>query len=434
MSSSKAQARRAQSDPAFAADTEPPTPEKARLAPVPVETADRPAKIAFPFVGATLGGSHISALNLIKHIDQDRFRASVLLDIGDGPVASLFRDEGIPFEVMSPMSITNYRSVGPAARKFDLLHHGAVHVRRMLHYLHKSRTPILHSNDGRMHVFSSIASRLAGVRHLWHHRSDPAAFGLRWVSPIGADHLVTVSRFAGPKPGWWSAANKWTVVPSPFPTDMVPPDRKACRRNMIETLGCDDDALIVGFFANLVPRKRPLDFVRAVAAFRNAYPDQPIAAPIFGKAASISKAEVENLASALGVGDCLRLMGFRYPAEDWLGGCDILFVPSVREPFGRTLIEAMIVGTVVVAVDSGGNPEAIEDGQTGYLVPVEDPAGAARRFHDIAADGDAARALAARARADALGRFGMHRHADAIMAVYDGLLESLAKRNKMVRS
>lgn len=383
----------------------------------------RPVNIAFPFIGEKLGGSHISVLNLIKHLDQHRYRASVLLDIGDGPVGGLFRDEDVPFEVMSPLSVTDFGSAG------NLLRYGAAHVSRLARYLRQSRTPIVQSNDGRMHVFGSIASRLAGVRHLWHHRSDPGASSLRWVSPIGADHLVTVSHFAGPKPGWWSAANKWTIVPSPFPTDMIVPDRNACRRTLIETLGCADDALIVGFFANLVPRKRPFDFVRAIAAFKEAYPSRPIAAPIFGKETRIATTEVENLADELGVADCIHLMGFRYPAEDWLAGCDILFVPSVREPFGRTLIEAMIVGTVVVAVDSGGNPEAIEDGRTGYLIPIEDPIAAASRFRDIAADREAAGTLATRARKDALERFGMRRHAEAIMAIYDRLLE---KRDRSV--
>ncbi len=391
-----------------------------------------PAGVAFPFIGEKLGGSHISALNLIKHFDQNRFRASVLLDIGDGPAADLFRDEGIPFKVMSPLSMKDVTGVGTSSSgAIGLLQYGTSHIHRLTRYLRQSKTPILHSNDGRMHVFGSIASRLAGARHLWHHRSDPGASSLRWVSPIGADHLVTVSRFAGPKPGWWSSANKWSIVPSPFPTDMSPPNRETCRRSMIDALGCSDDALIVSFFANLVPRKRPFDFVRAIAAFREAYPSRPIVAPIFGKETKIPAAEVKNLADKLGVADCVHLMDFRYPAEDWLAGCDILFVPSVREPFGRTLIEAMIVGTTVVAVDSGGNPEAIEDGKTGYLVPIENPAAAASKFRDIAADREASGTLAARAREDVLKRFGMRRHAEAIMAIYDRLLEN---RNKCINT
>ncbi len=395
---------------------------------VTAETDEAPPKVAFPFVGAAVGGSHISVLNLIKHLDQGRYRASVLLDIGDGPVAELFRDESIPFEVMSPESITSARNVSPTARPIELLRNGGLHVGRMVRYLRRHRIQVLHSNDGRMHVLSSISGRLAGARHVWHHRSDPAAFSLRWVSPIGADHLVTVSRFAGPKPGWWSAADKWTVVPSPFPTDMTPPDRKACRRAMVDAVGCADDALIVSYFGTLVTRKRPFDFVRAIAAFRNAYPSRPIAAPIFGDEYNISIAEVEEVARSLGVADCVHPMGFRYPAEDWLAGCDILFVPAEREPFGRTLIESMIVGTPVVAADSGGNPEAIEHRNTGYLVPVGDAVVAAKTFHDVAADPGAAAALSSRAKARALQRFGNRRHAEAIMDIYDLLLQRRLKQ------
>ncbi len=399
------------------------------VADIPPSSIARPPSIAFPFLGEAIGGSHISTLKLIKHLDLQRFAPRALLEIGDGPVADLFREEGIPFEVMSATTISEYRDIGSKGRPMDLLRHGYDHVWRLTRYLRAHGVAILHSNDGRMHVFGSLASRLAGCKHVWHHRSDPNALSMRWVSPIGADHLVTVSRFAGPRPGWWSAAKKWTILPSPFPTDMTPPPRDACRRDMIAALGVDPDTLIVGFFGNLIERKRPFDFVRAISAFRAAHPAKPIVAPVFGKALEIPSADIEKFAQELGVADCVRLMGFRYPPERWLAGADILFVPSVREPFGRTLIEAMIVGTVVVAVNSGGNPEAIEDGRTGYLIPVSDPVAAALRFRNITSDREAAGTLAARAQKDALKRFGMRRHAEAIMAIYEQLLAQSPDRH-----
>ena len=49
-----------------------------------------------------------------------------------------------------------------------------------------------------------------------------------------------------------------------------------------------------------------------------------------------------------------------------MSGTEILLVPAVREPFGRTLIEAMLLGTPVVATDSGGNREAIVDEMNGF--------------------------------------------------------------------
>src|SRR3546814_9209528 len=56
-----------------------------------------------------------------------------------------------------------------------------------------------------------------------------------------------------------------------------------------------------------------------------------------------------------------------------MAACDALLVTAVDEPFGRTLIEAMLLETPVIAANSGGNPEAIEDGENGLIVPPDDP-------------------------------------------------------------
>jgi glycosyltransferase involved in cell wall biosynthesis len=117
-------------------------------------------------------------------------------------------------------------------------------------------------------------------------------------------------------------------------------------------------------------------------------------------------------------------MGFRYPPERWLAGCEVLLVPAVDEPFGRTLIEAMLLGTVVVAAASGGNPEAIRDGVTGCLVPPDDAAAFAERTLGLLAAPTLMATLADAARREALGRFGLRQHAEAIMRVYDAMLSA----------
>ena len=105
-----------------------------------------------------------------------------------------------------------------------------------------------------------------------------------------------------------------------------------------------------------------------------------------------------------------------------MAACDVLLVPAVEEPFGRTLIEAMLLGTVVVAAASGGNLEAIRDGVTGHLVAVDDAGAFAERTLGLLADPARLDAMADAARRDALDRFGLRRHAAAIMSVYDAML------------
>ena len=381
-------------------------------------------RIAFPFTYDAVGGNHISALNLIRHLDRARFDPVVLLDNAQGRVAELFRTEAIPFEPITEAPPLPDEALGVSASAGAMARYGISRVSALARRIRRQRIAIVHSNDGRMHVFGGLAARLSGARHVWHHRSDPDSFGFRHLAPALADHVVTVSRFVGPRPGWWSTAKRWTVVPSPFDTEAAPQDRAACRARLLGELEAPADAAIIGFFANFTERKRPLAFVRAIAALKAGKPGRPLAAPMFGKPFDIDEEDVRRLAAELGVADIVRPMGFRYPPEPLLAGCDVLLVTSVREPFGRTLIEAMLLKTLVVAVDSGGNPEAIEDRVNGHLVPADDASAAALRLAEIVRQPGAADTIVARARDDALSRFGMERHAQSIMRIYEQLLES----------
>ncbi len=146
----------------------------------------------------------------------------------------------------------------------------------------------------------------------------------------------------------------------------------ACAKALLDgaRLRCDDTRLI-GFFGVLIARKRPLLFVEAIAALRRLAPDLPVLrSGVRHTARDRCAIRCSVHAERHGVADAIRLMGFRYPGAEWIAACDLLMVPAVDEPFGRTLIEAMLVGTPIVATRSGGNVEALLDGALGLLVDV----------------------------------------------------------------
>ena len=59
---------------------------------------DAPITVCFPFIGDGLGGSHISAVKLIAHLDPDLLVTPVVaLHVGDGPLAAYLADKGVPF-------------------------------------------------------------------------------------------------------------------------------------------------------------------------------------------------------------------------------------------------------------------------------------------------------------------------------------------------
>jgi glycosyltransferase involved in cell wall biosynthesis len=142
---------------------------------------------------------------------------------------------------------------------------------------------------------------------------------------------------------------------------------------------------------------------------------------MFGEAEDLElEAEMRRRIAAPELDGSVKLMGYRSSGASWIGGCDLLLVTAVDEPLGRTLVEAMLVGTPVVAARSGGTPEAILDG-LGVLVGLDDANAMAQAAAELTADPEEILAMAARARISARQRFGSSRHVEAISAIYDEL-------------
>jgi glycosyltransferase involved in cell wall biosynthesis len=103
---------------------------------------------------------------------------------------------------------------------------------------------------------------------------------------------------------------------------------------------------------------------------------------------------------------------------------DVLVAPSIFEPFGKTLIEAMACGTPVVAFDNGGPRDIVEHQMTGFLAPVYSADALARGISWCLAGEDRAAALGRRARTRVEARFDIDAVAMRYAALYEQILGS----------
>jgi glycogen synthase len=101
-----------------------------------------------------------------------------------------------------------------------------------------------------------------------------------------------------------------------------------------------------------------------------------------------------------------------------LGAADVAVVPSRYEPFGLVALEAMAAHTPVVVTRAGGLADLVTHRETGLVVAPAQPAALARAIAALLDDPEQARTMAARARSDAVERFGWDAVARRTAEVY----------------
>jgi starch synthase len=102
--------------------------------------------------------------------------------------------------------------------------------------------------------------------------------------------------------------------------------------------------------------------------------------------------------------------------------------PSLYEPLGIVNLEAMGCATAVVASRVGGIPEVVVDGQTGTLVPPDDPAALADAVNALVRDQDLAAAMGKRGRERAIAEFDWASIAAQTVRLYEELTDLSAPR------
>lgn len=98
------------------------------------------------------------------------------------------------------------------------------------------------------------------------------------------------------------------------------------------------------------------------------------------------KQELEQQARVLKVAQSVMFLGERSDAVELLPVLDIFVLPSVSEGMPITILEAMAAAKPVVATKVGGIPELVSDGQTGILVPSEEPKSMALAISKLLSD------------------------------------------------
>jgi len=197
------------------------------------------------------------------------------------------------------------------------------------------------------------------------------------------------------------------------------PFQGPCRREeFLADLGLSEGHRIVGMAAQFIPRKGHGTLLKAVPEIIQTHPETRFL--LFGRGPERDAIASRIRASRL-EGRVL-LPGFRHDLAALLPCLDLLVHPATMEGLGIILLQASASGVPVVASAVGGIPEAVSHGETGLLVPPDDPSALAAAVVTLLSDPGRARAMGEAGRRRVRDHFSVDRMVEGNLAVYRKVL------------
>ncbi|MEM6823876.1 MAG: glycosyltransferase family 4 protein, partial [Pseudomonadota bacterium] len=138
-----------------------------------------------------------------------------------------------------------------------------------------------------------------------------------------------------------------------------------------------------------------------------------------------SRPALETQAHRLGIADRVVFHGklSRTESQQVLGRAWVQVIPSLwAEPFGLVTAESLIRGTPVIVTDQGAPSEMVDDGRTGWVVPVGDVGAMAERLIDATRDRDQMLRMGAVASAGAKIRYDVDTWIDSYLGILGEML------------
>lgn len=228
----------------------------------------------------------------------------------------------------------------------------------------RERVRLIHANhSGFWRAAEILAARVSGIPVVVHYHvvNDQPSPAMAWCRAI-----IAVSDYVKSHSG--PADVEKFVIRNP-----VDPERFASGVSLRQAWGLAADSVVVSFAGQIREIKGVQDFI----AMARGIPDERAVFIIAGECrdparfpGSYSEADLTEMIS----GDRrIRYVGYLQRVEDLYASSDVVVVPSRwQEPLGLIALEAGASGKPVVATRVGGIPEVIVDGQTGFLVDLDD--------------------------------------------------------------
>jgi glycosyltransferase involved in cell wall biosynthesis len=375
-------------------------------------------RVCHVITGFDTGGAERVLIRTVRRLDPTRFESLIVSLRGRGPLSDEAERTG-----------TETVHLGMGRRP------GPVTLWRLAKIFRDRNVAVVHS-----YLFdASIASRLAGrwakVPVVVTSTRAPLGYLPRvawWLDRVTArwcQRIIAVSEHTADVSVRVEGIPRHKIVVIPNGVDLqrfAPRDLSAAKRD----LGLAENAFVVASVGRLSQEKGHRYLLEALATARSAIPS--IRCLIAGDGPL--RASLSTQAHRLGLEQVCRFMGDVPKIESVFAAADVTVLPSLFEGMPNAVLEAMAMGCPVIASAVGGSVELVRQGETGLLIPPEDPRALATALVELAASDERRDRMRVRSREIAELRHGIDTMVSSIETLYLEEWDRVMEGNDSARS
>ncbi|MGK7950827.1 MAG: glycosyltransferase [Xenococcaceae cyanobacterium] len=371
-------------------------------------------KILYITTGLSTGGAEMMLYNLLVKFDRRKFSPIVisLMDKGrfgeaieklDIPVYSLGMNRRTPsFQTITKL-IKIVNNLQPDLIQ-GWMYHGNI-AAQFISLLSKQKIPVLWSIHHSLHSLSS-------EKFLTQTLIKLGGFTAKFVRQVA--FVSEKSQLQHAKLGY--PPQNSCIIPNGFDTSLFQPSTEI-RKQFRQELGLPSNALLIGSIARYHPMKDHANLLRAAKILLSNYPEAYFI--LVGTDVDKENATLTNLIAELDISEGIYLLGERRDIPQIMPALDIVTSSSAfGEAFPLVLGEAMACAIPCVATDLGDSAWII--GDTGKIVPIQNPKALATAWQELIALGaEGRKTLGEAARNRIINNFSL----DSVVAQYQSLYQ-----------
>jgi L-malate glycosyltransferase len=372
--------------------------------------------------GDRWAGAEAQLWTLVRYLNRrEDTRARVVL-LNEGETSERLREAGVAVDILDESRLNGFQIL--------------LGLRRLIR---RHRPDVIHTHRQKENILGTLANlttlRAHSVRSV-HGAPEHAPSWLRphkrllaWLDWVTGrylqDRIIAVSRDLGNQLGEVFSADQVVVIQNGVDIEAV----RTQATGVAEFRIAQPDHRHIGLVGRLEPVKRADIFLRMAAQLTRESPPLSLAFHIFGDGSL--RTELAREARALSMGDSVHFHGHRSDIPTCIENLDVLVICSDHEGLPMTALEAMALGTPVVAHRVGGLVDALEGMQGGVLVSGHTPQDYAHAVRNILQDCSMTSRLAKAGKAAVASRYSAAINAELTHTLYSELAsETRAGQNQ----